>query len=114
RACAVLDPAEARNIRLNVLGDVRAPAGTHADRLRFIRRIAEASKRCPVALGLLADQLDKQFPRIRSAAAAAPLSKPFPVDVWMLGNEAWVVEPRDGRLIITGTDALAIAQEQLR
>jgi hypothetical protein len=113
-ACAVLDPAEARNIRQNVIGDVRVPPGTPAERLRFIQRINAASKRCPVALGLLADQLDKQLPRIRSAAAAATLSKPFPADLWMLGNQDWVVEPRNGRLIIIGTDALTVAQESLQ
>jgi hypothetical protein len=56
RACAVLDPAEARNIRQNVLSDVRAPAGTAAERRRFIQRIYDATRRCPVTLRLLADQ----------------------------------------------------------
>jgi hypothetical protein len=111
QACAVLDPAAARDIRQNVLGDVRVPSGTPAERLRYVQRINAASKRCPVVLGLLADQLDKQLPRIRSAAVSATLSKPFPADLWMLGSESWVVRSRDGRLIITGTDALAVAEE---
>lgn len=114
RACAVLDPAEARNIRINVLSDVRAPAGTAEERLRFIQRIDDATRRCPVTLRLLADQLGERLARVRSAAASAKLSKPFPADVWMLGNEEWVVEPRSGHWMITGTDALAVAEESMQ
>jgi hypothetical protein len=111
QACAVLDPGAARTIRLNALAGVRAPAGTPAERLRFIRGTYAATKGCPAALRLLADQVDKQLPAVRTHAAAAKLSKPFPVDAWFLGNEDWVVEPQKGRWIITGTDGLPVAQD---
>jgi hypothetical protein len=114
RACAVLVPAEARLIRHNVLSDVRVPAGTAAERLRFIQRIHDATRRCPVTLGLLEDQLGERLARVRNAAASTKLSKPFPADLWTLGNQEWVVEPRSGRWMITGTNALADAQESMQ
>jgi hypothetical protein len=111
QACAVLDPGLARLIRLEALGAVRAPVGTPAERLRFIQQARAGAQRCPGALRLLAGQLDKQLPRTRADAAAATLSKPFPVEAWVLGNEAWVVEARKGRWIITTANALGDPQD---
>jgi hypothetical protein len=106
QACAVLDPSLARMLRVGALGAVRAPAGTPAERLRFIRRAGDAAKSCPGGLRLLAGQLGKQLPRVRAEASTAKVSKPFPVDAWVLGNEAWVVEARKGRWVITAANAL--------
>lgn len=109
-ACAVLDRDEKRSIRLGVLGGLRAPGATVDQRLRYIQHMNAATKRCPVALRVLADELDRQLPRIRTAVANTTVTKlgPAAAHVWVLGDQDWVVEPRNGRWVITGTNALSI------
>ena len=113
RACAALDPSYVPTLRLNVLSFAHAPKGLdHAALHRWVQRLNASTKRCPVALHLLAGQIAGQLPAVRGAAVKAPLTKPFPgAAIWSLGNEAWVVEPRNGRWVITNPDALTVAQE---
>lgn len=113
QACAVLDPDLAADLRLNVLSSARAPKGlSDAARRRWVRRLNAVTRRCAVSLRLLAAQIATQLPAIRAAAAKGPLTKPFPAELWMLGDGAWVIEPRDGRWVITNPDALFAAQER--
>lgn len=113
QACAALDPAEVADLRLNVLSSTHAPKRLDAAaRRRWVQRLNASTRRCPVALRMLTAQLATQLPAVRAAAVKAPLTKPFPAELWTLGNQDWVVEPRKGRWVITNPDALFVAQEQ--
>ena len=114
QACAVLGPGEAKLIRANAIGEFHVPAGTHAERLRFINRTLAASKRCPVALRMFSARYHGTFPALRRAAATGALSHPPGAgdSVWQVADQAWIVEAHGGRWILTGTDALAVAAER--
>lgn len=111
-ACARLDPATTPDLRILALSERTPPAGGIAVRKAYNRRIERETKRCAVSVRLLAEQLGPQgLHRLRTSAVAAKVTSPRGSGVSILGNEEWIVEPRDGSWVITGTDAIPSAFE---
>lgn len=105
--CAVLDPRAAKELRVNLLSELRVPAGSRAQRLRFTEQTTATTKSCAGTLTLLREQQAEELPRLEAAVSSAEVSRPFPTDAWTVGDEDWWVEARDGRWAITAANALA-------
>jgi hypothetical protein len=101
-------------LRQDVLAGLGATGTTLDQRVRSVQRTQAATRRCPVAVELLRRQLGKRLAPVRASAVHARLAKPFPAEVWFVGNEDWVVQPRDGRWTITAMNALADALSGVR
>lgn len=115
QACAALDPVDVRNTRLNVISSARPPQGlSRAELRRWVRQLDADTKRCPVTLRLLAEQLSGRLPAITAAARTAAVRRLGESEVRFLGPQDWAVEPRDGAWRIIGADALAVAQESTK
>ena len=108
-ACARMDPEDVESQRLELLGQLRLPEGTHAERRKYIEAQRIASIPCTGTVRLMARELGRDLPAIRARAAAARLSQLAPKGVavtdpapWQLGDQEWVISPRDGRWIVSG------------
>jgi hypothetical protein len=103
RACDVLSGEEARAVRLAALGnELVVPAGTSAQRRAFINRAHQQAATCEGALRLRTEELGGGLATARQQAARKAVTRPFPSGLLVLGpDQQWVVEPRDGRWVIS-------------
>ena len=103
-ACARLDPAGVKDVAREAKADLRIPAGSHAERMRFIRETSAAIKTCPDGLRRLMLDHPDGMRKTRARAAKARQVKPFPTAVWEFGNSDWIVQWANGRwTILTGS-----------
>jgi len=103
-ACARLDPAGVKDVPREAKADLRIPAGTHAERMRFIRETSAAIETCPDGLRRLMLDRPDGMRKARARAAKARQIKPFPTAVWEFGNSDWIVQWANGRwTILTGS-----------
>ena len=103
RACELLSDDAIQGVRLAAIGsNLVVPAGSTAQRRRFIKDAHRDAASCPGALNLRAAQLGSaRLARVRSAAAGQVPTTPFPSETTVLGDQEWVIEPRGARWEIT-------------
>lgn len=114
QACAVLAPELQADLRERALAGFHPTGTTLEQRMRSVQHTQAATRRCPVAADMLGRQLGKRLARLRASVVRARMTKPFPVEARVLDDQAWIVEARDGRWMITVMNGLADAAAQAR
>jgi len=101
-ACARLDPAQAKLMQVLAQGNLRIPAGTHAERRSYIRRTNAAITDCVTGLRRFAGDYPRRVRGAREVMRSARQTKPFPIPLWEFrqGESDASVRWQDGHWVV--------------